>query len=266
MIFGFSVCIAVDRRTQINYYILFMYKCVYDGVDPSPYCSLCLFIWLENRANNLCNNGVLNLRISDPTNCLDHPTDFLPIKFSHLVHCRRRNHRNLSCWLRSCPKMHPPLDQCYCYSTLWSILSIAATTGKEHLIFMIQYVQFKSHAILTLLPRIVSGCLAWYMQKYLRCPFSASTVPMQLRGLICNSLDSNNDKRNNSVNHDCPRSINICANISVLFLQTAKKRRNRENTFVQGKSKKNGSFRGVKGYLLAIRPHSFVKAWNQFWS
>lgn len=46
MILVFSMRIAVDRRIQINYYILFMYKCVcvYDGVDPSLYRSVSLYL------------------------------------------------------------------------------------------------------------------------------------------------------------------------------------------------------------------------------
>jgi len=38
--------------------------------------------------------------------------------------------------------------------------------------------------------RLPSGCLAWYMQKYLRWPLSDKTVPMQFLGLMLMSRGS----------------------------------------------------------------------------
>ena len=35
-----------------------------------------------------------------------------------------------------------------------------------------------------------SGCFAWYIQKYLRCPLSDNTVPIQFFGFILMSLGS----------------------------------------------------------------------------
>ncbi len=49
-----------------------------------------------------------------------------------------------------------------------------------------------------------SGCLAWNMQKYLLCPLSDSTVPMQFFGLMLISRGSGNVKFRIFLNQGSP--------------------------------------------------------------
>jgi hypothetical protein len=67
---------------------------------------------------------------------------------------------------------------------------------------------------------IHSGCLAWYIQKYLRWPFSERTVPIQLRGLMFSSLGSGKLNVRRHLYHSNPRSKAMWPNMSVLFLRT----------------------------------------------
>ena len=51
-----------------------------------------------------------------------------------------------------------------------------------------------------------SGCLAWYIQKYLLCPLSDKTVPIQFLGFIFISLGSGNVKFNIFLYHGSPKN------------------------------------------------------------
>lgn len=206
--------------------------------------SFWLIIWLGSRANSWCSSDVLSLRTIDPTSCSIHPTSFLPaesLSRQRLQSFDRTSHRFLGQGKRQLRDLR---------SRSLSVSPFAACAKIEWNKIQFDLLKF---TLITFVPRLVSGCLAWYMQKYLRCPFNARTVPIQFLGLIWRSRDSVIDRRNSSEYQLKPFSVSMIENISVLFLFQ------RIKLLCCWKSYQ-------MWILLSIRPNRLVKTREQLWS